>query len=152
MQLDDRNVGRSICYAWFVDRVMMDVPPLALSQAAHPLHACVGRRVHNVLGAEQEYTPPPPLPPATPRWGRGMGCDFVLKSAKDWPDRYLCKARREEGCTFDNRRPAVCDLTSPVVPPSFQFQVWVMWSAGARAFCCTFCARNCKTKCGCGRQ
>lgn len=52
-----------------------------------------------------------------------MGCDFVLKSAKDWPDRYLCKTRRQEGCTFDNRRPAVCDLSTALAPPSPQFQV-----------------------------
>lgn len=38
-------------------------------------------------GWVQDYTPPEPLPPGSPRWGRGEGCDFVTQSVKGWPSR-----------------------------------------------------------------
>ena len=63
--------------------------------------------------------------PGMPRWGRGEGCTFALKNARDWSspafpsietqgyssgDRYTCKTPMAYGCTHDNRMSAVCAL------------------------------------------
>jgi hypothetical protein len=70
-----------------------------------------------VVQIPQNYTPPPADSPGKLRWGRGAGCDFITRSVREWSSRYFCKVALEQGCTFDNRMVALCQMSSTIVAP-----------------------------------
>jgi hypothetical protein len=61
--------------------------------------------------------PTAPRSPGYLRWGRGEGCGFVQRSAREWPSNYLCGTNNDYGCSADYRLSAVCSLKSGVTVP-----------------------------------
>ena len=56
--------------------------------------------------------------PGAMRWGRGQGCAFADGPTSGWDGgaadgRYVCPAQGADGCSFDNRMAAQCQLQTP---------------------------------------
>lgn len=67
--------------------------------------------------SEPEQVDPATAPrsPGAMRFGRDVGCDFVLGNPRNWPESYRCSNHQEYICTSDNRMQAVCALQTGVV-------------------------------------